>query len=565
MRITKISLILFAAFFFHITSSRILGVTGGGLSGIIKDSHGMPMAGAVVVLLEGRFNPKVQTTVTTDADGKFEVKDLFPGWYSLKVTAGNYIPLIKSGIGVAAGKISKLNLILESLYQRSFTEGAGEDAKGAVSEDIESVLRTGSSTRPILRVLDSTTEGQPSVTAELEANQESLPRSSEYRGVINLSATAYSADSDLMSVGGTFTEFALVKDVNPRLSWVVAGVFSDSRFAEIDSMLRLRDINGHNPSLRLSLGQLPYLSALSTVIDNSLQRLNLYNIDVQDELKVSSVLSVIYGAEFQSTNPSLNERKFRPRWGIGVQPTKGSRFSYLRTTSLPRLNRTLDLPEGENIVFSSPFQHDPGSRLNFGTNRVTHSEVASEQKVSKNSVFILGAYSDEYSINKATLLGIPAYRGFPSAKGIRVAYRQSLGSRLESVWGYTYGGGIGANDGFTELTPQNFHVLVAKLIADFSHSRTQIATTYRWISGYSITMVDPYQEIFESTSPGISLMVTQAIPYVGKFIPGKLEAQLDVRNLFAKDNSEFYNSTTLRRLEFIQPPKSVRGGINLKF
>jgi len=52
---------------------------------------------------------------------------------------------------------------------------------------------------------------------------------------------------------------------------------------------------------------------------------------------------------------------------------------------------------------------------------------------------------------------------------------------------------------------------------------------------------------------------------VGKFIPGKLEAQLDVRNLFAKDNSEFYNSTTLRRLEFIQPPKSVRGGINLKF
>jgi len=133
------------------------------------------------------------------------------------------------------------------------------------------------------------------------------------------------------------------------------------------------------------------------------------------------------------------------------------------------------------------------------------------------------------------------------------------------VWGYTYGGGIRANDGLTELTPQNFHVLVAKLIADFSHSKTQIATTYRWISGYSITLVDPYQEIFESASPGVSLTVTQAIPYVRKFIPGKLEAQLDVRNLFAKDNSELYNSPTLRRVEFIQPPKSVRGGINLKF
>ena len=78
-------------------------------------------------------------------------------------------------------------------------------------------------------------------------------------------------------------------------------------------------------------------------------------------------------------------------------------------------------------------------------------------------------------------------------------------------------------------------------------------------------MIDPYQEIFESSSPGVSFMVSQAIPYVGRFIPGKLEAQFDVRNLFARDTSELHNSATLRRLEFVQPPKSVRGGIQLKF
>src|SRR5207249_5062775 len=162
MRIIKISLILFAAFFFHgVGSGIVLGVTGGRLSGIIKDSHGMPMAGAVVVLLEGRFNPKVQATVTSDADGKFEVKDLFPGWYSLKVTVGNYIPLIESGIRIAAGKVSNLNLILENLYQRSLNDGSGDNPRGAVQEDIEAVLRTASSTRPILRILDSTTEAPP--------------------------------------------------------------------------------------------------------------------------------------------------------------------------------------------------------------------------------------------------------------------------------------------------------------------------------------------------------------------------------------------------------------------
>jgi hypothetical protein len=60
-------------------------------------------------------------------------------------------------------------------------------------------------------------------------------------------------------------------------------------------------------------------------------------------------------------------------------------------------------------------------------------------------------------------------------------------------------------------------------------------------------------------------MVTQAIPYVGRLLPGKLEAQLDVRNLFAKDGSDFYSFAPLRRLEFLQAPKSVRGGIKLKF
>jgi hypothetical protein len=60
-------------------------------------------------------------------------------------------------------------------------------------------------------------------------------------------------------------------------------------------------------------------------------------------------------------------------------------------------------------------------------------------------------------------------------------------------------------------------------------------------------------------------MLSQAIPYVGRLLPGKLEAQLDVRNLFAKDSSDLYGSASFRRFEFLQAPKSVRGGIKLKF
>jgi hypothetical protein len=92
-----------------------------------------------------------------------------------------------------------------------------------------------------------------------------------------------------------------------------------------------------------------------------------------------------------------------------------------------------------------------------------------------------------------------------------------------------------------------------------------VAATYRWISGDTITIVDPYQTVFESNSPGLSLAFVQAIPYLGRFIPGKIEAQVDVRNLFGRSNPELYQSASLRRVEFLQPARSVRGGIKLKF
>jgi Carboxypeptidase regulatory-like domain len=565
MRTVKVWLILFALLAFRaVVSQETLGAVNGTLTGVIKDSRGMPMAGALVVLLEGRFNPKVLSRVTTDGEGKFEVRDLFPGWYSLKVSAASYIPLIETGIKIAAGKMSSLNLMLESLYERTGL-GSGNEKGSAPDEDIESVLRTASSTRPILRILDSPSGEEPAIQADMEAHAESSARSSGFRGVVNIYAASYSADPDLITLGSAFTEFALVKDVNPRLSWVIAGVASDSRFAEVDSMLRFRNIRGHNPSVRFSLGQLPYLSSVSTIADKNLQTMSVYNVDFQDELKVSECLSVIYGAEVQGTSPAGDARRVRPRWGINFQPTRTNRFSYLHTTSLPRMNRSLSLPEGESIVLSSPFQHEFGSPLNLGTRRVTHSEVSAEQKLGSNSL-VVGAYSDEYANRRIGFSEIPGYSRLPySAKGLRVAYRQAFASRLNGVFGYTYGSGIRASGQFGELTPENLHVLVAKLITQVSHSGPEIAATYRWISGYSLTVIDPYQEIFESSSPGVSFMVSQAIPYVGRFIPGKLEAQFDVRNLFAKDTSELHDSVALRRLEFVQLPKSVRGGIQLKF
>ena len=537
---------------------RLLAANAGGLSGIVKNSRGAPLAGVAVTLLRGQFNPKVVQTVTTDGTGRFEMRGVVPGLYSLKANLTSYLPFIQSQVGVVAGKIADLTLILENLYLQSILGVSAGGIQEPIREDIESVLRSASSTRPILRVF----EADAGSREEQEARG-SIWSKTGIRGVVGFSTAAFSTAPELASAGNTFTDFAFIKDIGASTTWVVAGVVSDSGFAELDSLLRFRGSDRHSTSVRLSLGILPYLSLpLSPVPDQNVRRLNMYNLDLQDELKLSELMSVIYGAELQMTDPSSSASRFRPRWGLRFRPSAGSRYSFLRTKSLPQMQRTLELSEGDDLELASPFQHDFGNRLNLGLNRVTHTEAETEQSLGA-SRFSAGVYTDEVTSNYLASTAAGPER-FPESRGVRLTYRQSLGV-AESVVGYTYGSGLQSDRNLSEFAAHNFHVVAARIRSKLPLTRTQVAATYRWISGDSITIVDPYQTVFESNSPGLSLAFVQAIPYFGRFIPGKIEAQLDVRNLFGRSNPDLYQSASLRRVEFLQPARSVRGGIKLKF
>jgi Carboxypeptidase regulatory-like domain len=534
---------------------RLWAANAGGLAGMVKDSRGAPLAGVAVTLLRGQFNPKVVQTVTTDGTGRFEMLGLVPGFYSLKANLATYLPAIQSQVGVVAGKIADLNLILENLYLQSILGVSASSVQQPVQENIESVLRSASSTRPILRVFEAGAGSREQEDLASTGNKSGI------RGVVGFSTAAFSAAPELANAGSTFTDFAFIKDVGTSTTWVVAGVVSDSGFAELDSLLRFRESDRHSTSARLSLGILPYLShPLSPVPDQNVRRLSMYNLDLQDELKLSEMMSVLYGAELQVTDPSSRAPRFRPRLGVRFRPSAGSRYSFLRTRSLPRIQRTLELAEGDTIEIASAFQQDFGNRLNLGLNRVTHTEAETEQTLGSSRVSA-AVYRDEVTSNYFSSSIGPEQS---ESRGIRLTYRRSLGFG-EGVFGYTYGSGLQSDRSFADFSANSFHVVAARIRSSLPLTRTQAVATYRWISGDSITIVDPYQTVFESNSPGLSLAFAQAIPYFGKFIPGKIEAQLDIRNLFGRTNPEVYQSASLRRVEFLQPARSVRGGIKLKF
>jgi hypothetical protein len=310
---------------------------------------------------------------------------------------------------------------------------------------------------------------------------------------------------------------------------------------------------------------LPFVSVISPIIDDHLQEFNVYSFDFQDEIHLSNLLSIIYGLEFQGTNaPVVRGRRLMPRWCLESRPINGNRTYFLHTNSLPRMNRTLELPEGESIVFSSPFHQDLASFPQMGLPRVAHSELASTQTIDKDSSLSAAFYTDRFR-SQTTLESISNNIRLFNQKGLRLAYQRALYDFLSGTIGYTYGGGLQL-EGFTRnFRPAYFHVLTARLTSEMPHWGTRLGITYRWISSPSLTVIDPYQEVFESTSPRLGLMITQVIPYVGRFLPGRLEAQVEMRNLFADRATQDADSLALRRVAFAQSPKSVHGGLRLLF
>jgi len=536
----------------------------GYISGFVKDSRGTPLGGVLVTVLQGSLNSRVVQRVTTDGFGRFEIKDLLPGSYTLSVSLASYLPMLKSGIEVVAGKMERLNLSLQNLYLQTLSTGVPGDRSSAPKEDIGSVLRMASSTRPILRFQG--TGQRADLELELESPRTTVPADQGWHGSVHVYSTAYSADRDQLDLGGAFTEFVFVKDLNSNSRWLMAGTVSESGYTELDSLIRWKNLKGHNPSLRVSLGSFPYLDRQVPSEKGHLQRLNLFNLDFEDEVAISEMISAFYGVELLATDPSVKARRVRPRWGLRIRPHPAYQVAFIRTKSMPRHYRAVPTESGEELSYSSPFLHPFGSRMRLGQTEATHTEMTVDQELGNGSLLAVGVYTDEFSPGRAWASTGSRSIVPVASKGFRVAYGRPLGNGIRTDLGYTFGGGTQWGQGNFGLTPRNYHVMVARLKAQANSSGTRMAATYRYISGVSLTVIDPYQEYFESSAPGLSLMVTQAIPYVGRFIPGELEAQLDVHNLFDQHRFDLTDAAgEPRHSEFLQTPRSVRGGIRLKF
>ena len=125
------------------------GATHASVSGMVRDTAGVPQIGAEVQLL--RPDLMVVASAYTDSSGRFSFSSIFPGRYALKAVGASFLPSMRENIRVRSNTI--VNLTMNTLYEVMQWLPAQPRPAGTRSDDWAWTLRSAAN-RPLLRWLE---------------------------------------------------------------------------------------------------------------------------------------------------------------------------------------------------------------------------------------------------------------------------------------------------------------------------------------------------------------------------------------------------------------------------
>src|ERR1035441_3378010 len=130
----------------------------GAIAGSVADGDGIPQMGALVMLFDRQEG--LSQKVFTDEKGNFAFPGLPPDIYSIRITLASFVPAIRNNILVQPGMRSVLNVSMATLFSSIHLVYPPEHP-AFMSDDWKWVLRTASSTRPVMRMLPGVVAAPP--------------------------------------------------------------------------------------------------------------------------------------------------------------------------------------------------------------------------------------------------------------------------------------------------------------------------------------------------------------------------------------------------------------------
>ena len=540
------------------------------VSGYVRNSAGVAQMGALVEVVS---SGTLQTlTVFTDDHGFYSLGGLTPGNYHVRVSANAFLPSLRENVSLRAGANRVVNITLNTLFEaiQTLPRRTGQSDQ----DDWKWTLRS-SSNRPILRVLDS---GPVVVTAASNRGESSDDQVLKARvaflsgvGAEDLSgsndmSTAFSVEHSIFNSG--------MLSVNGNVGYGSGPTATVLHAAYSHTMP-----DGSNPQVALTMRRFA-----TPDTDMHLAALQALSFSASDSINVGDRLGLSFGSELQTVQFTGRVTAFRPFGSADYHLSPNTVVEYRYATSEPNMR----MVKGFDTAPADLSESGPRASLvgwQPSLERAHHHELSLSRRIGNTNLqFAVFAdrvgnvalngtgditaelgdalpdvYSNTFSYNGSDL----------DTNGLRFVVERRLLPSLTATLDYAYGGvlDVAPNTDWDSLRPaihtERRHAVAGKVTGTIPLTKTRWISSYRWTSGDALTPVDMFNASPGQAEPYWSLFIRQPIPGTN-FMPGHMEALLEVRNLLAegympvlsRDGSTVY---------LVQAPRVIRGGVSFTF
>jgi hypothetical protein len=554
---------------------------------------GIPQMGAIVLLYNRQ--DRVYGKAQTNDLGQFKFLGLFPDLYSVKVTLATFVPALKKNILVQPGMRSVLNVNLNTLFSTIQLAYPSVESGSLMSDEWKWVLRTASSTRPVLRF----------AADPLAGNRASSARSamfSDTRGILRVSAGDGPLVTGIGNEADLGTAFALATSLyGANMLQVSGNVGYGSQTGVPTAAFRTsysRDVAGGSPEVSLTMRQLYLpgrLGAALTGTDSALPILRSMSAAFNDRTEITEDVALQYGFTLDSVSFFDRLNYFSPYARLSYRAGKNSEvdFAYTNGNGRPDLagaaSQDADLQRDLSTLGLFPRISLMGGRPKI--QRGEEFELTYSLKA-RSRTYQVSAYHESMT-NAALSLVAPAgmYGGgdilpdlfsgnsifnagnFSSA-GYTAAVTQNLGEHLSATLMYGSMGALTAeNRELVSNSPDELRSMIrsgrkgaatTRVSAASPWTGTHMIASYQWTDSHRWAMPGHlYSTQAGGPMPGLNVYIRQPIPGFS-MLPWRMEATADLRNMLAQG----YLPLAMvggQRVLLVETPRSFRGGLSFIF
>ncbi len=543
----------------------------GKLTGLVADPSGNPQMGASVWLTPESAGGRA-IELLTDENGIFVSQRLRPGLYSVKVTLAGFMPSFQNHISVGVDVNTSLHIELDSIFA-SLDQLRKKSAKPAEPDDWKWVLRTASSSRPVLQLRDGTVviasssdvekDSEPRLSVEM--NNGSV-RPGSFSGTPGFMGTAVSYDQSLGRAG----KLLMAGEVN--YDQAIPGVFGGS----VASIWLPSGQFGEGPETTLTVRQVR--------LGDSGRSLRAMRFEHSEQMALTERVILEYGGEYLSGGyVGAATSSLRPHARLGVHLSIHWDAAFLVETDPDAYGlRTQASSEGGEPAIDA-LQAGPALIWSNGKpilNGGWHEEFAVRRNVGTRGQFESAVFRDDSrhqavygnGMDLTALAGqipgpVASDAGAAGFWGTRMVYREKLSNNLEVAGVYAWAGALAPNDQSAPLAElrdmvqtRYRHSVAARVAGKVPKSKTQLAASYKWVDGTVLTRQDVYSETAMSIDPNLSLTIRQPLP---SFRKGHWEALADFRNMLAQGYVSLEGADG--RMLVMPVERSFRGGVSFQF